>query len=516
MDLAIIQKIAQELNEMLPGGFVNKIHQPLPREIVLSIRLRGGGGRKLVLSADPKLGRIHLTDMKIPNPPRPPRFCAYLRAHFQGARLLEVCAAADDRVVTITGVRGPEGQRQELNLTLELLGRDSNILLVDRSTSLILDCLHHIPPKEAGTRVVVPGRLYTAPPLRIQTGRAAVPETLQQTGEAKPGIGTSPNGKKRLVLLATSPTDEGYPTMNEAAGAFFRPVMEAWLLEGLKRSLAAPLKARIRSLERRTEKILADERRLDALLSRQEEGELLKANLRRVRKGMDRIDVQDWSSGARRTIRLEPALDPVANMERIFRQAAKGKRGANFVRQRQQDTFEEKAALEDLLFFVEDAADVGDLERIAQDRPVKAGTQRPEPGAELPAGAGPQMFREVRSPSGRPVLVGKSGRGNDFVLRRKSRKGDLWFHVKGFAGAHVLLLQRTREPATEDDRAFAAALAVHFSKAKGAGKVEVMVADPADIRHPKGGLPGQVTVKIHKTMVSDGTIAGAVPSLTFD
>jgi len=77
MDLAILQKVALELNEILPGGFINKIHQPLPREIVLRIRVLGGGEKMLVLSSDPKLGRIHLIDLKIPNPPRPPRFCAF-------------------------------------------------------------------------------------------------------------------------------------------------------------------------------------------------------------------------------------------------------------------------------------------------------------------------------------------------------------------------------------------------------------------------------------------------------
>src|SRR5271157_5034147 len=80
MDLAVLQKVAQELNELLPGGFVNKIYQPLPREIVLRIRFRTGGEKKLMLSADPLLGRIHLTSLKIPNPPTPPSFCACLRA----------------------------------------------------------------------------------------------------------------------------------------------------------------------------------------------------------------------------------------------------------------------------------------------------------------------------------------------------------------------------------------------------------------------------------------------------
>jgi len=138
MDLNILQQVARELNELLPGGFVNKIHQPLPREIWLRIRAPRGGEQRLVLSADPQVGRLHLTGLRIPNPPSPPRFCAYLRAHFQGSRIVEVTAASDDRVVRIATIRGPKDAGQRRELILELLGRDSNIILVDGDTHRIL------------------------------------------------------------------------------------------------------------------------------------------------------------------------------------------------------------------------------------------------------------------------------------------------------------------------------------------------------------------------------------------
>ena len=145
MDLAVLQKIAIELDELLRGGFINKIHQPLPRELVLRVRTRGAGEKKLMISADPLLGRIHLTDLKIPNPPAPPRFCAFLRAHVQGARISGVRADATDRVVWIATTRGPSDAADERDLILELLGRDSNLVLVDRSSNKIMDCLHRIP-----------------------------------------------------------------------------------------------------------------------------------------------------------------------------------------------------------------------------------------------------------------------------------------------------------------------------------------------------------------------------------
>ncbi len=104
----------------------------------------------------PSIGRIHLTTLRIPNPSRPPRLCSFLRAHFQGAVITEVRAAEDDRVVTMIAERGPRHDRSERWLILELLGRDSNIILVDGSTGRIMDCLHHLPEKESGSRIVLP------------------------------------------------------------------------------------------------------------------------------------------------------------------------------------------------------------------------------------------------------------------------------------------------------------------------------------------------------------------------
>ena len=504
MDLPVLQRIAPELDELLRGGFINKIHQPLPREVLLRIRLPQGGEAKLALSADPQLGRAHLTDLRIPNPPSPPRFCSFLRAHFQGSRILKVAASSDDRVLRIEAVRGPEEARIERALILELLGRDSNIILVDRSSNRIMDCLHRIPGKEAGSRVVIAGCEYL-PPQRH--GRPVVsPSVSIGKGRFVPGIAMSADGRRYLTPAADAAHDMSFPSMNEAADAFFRPKLQSALLEGLRRALASPLKARLRSLDRRLTKIQADHDRAEKLASRAEEGELLKANLNRLKKGMDRIVVQDWETGEDRAVKLEPALEPVANMERIFRKAAKGKRGRQMVRRRFEQTLEEQRAVKDQLFFIESAKDVAELEEITTGLRPEPSQVKPRGGSERDAGRGPQsgLIREFQTRSGRVVLVGKSAAGNDYLVRRKAKRGDLWFHVKDWPGAHVLLTHRGKEPASAEDMEFAAGLAVDFSKAQGKGKVEVIIANVQDLGHPKRGIAGQVTVKNYKTILSEG------------
>jgi predicted ribosome quality control (RQC) complex YloA/Tae2 family protein len=502
MDLSALQQIARELEGLLPGGFINKIHQPLPREIVLRIRSTGGE-KKLMISADPLLGRIHLTQLKIPNPPRPLRFCAFLRAHLQGSRIIEVNAAEDDRVVKLEAVRGPADERVHRTLILELLGRDSNIILVDAKPGLIMDCLHHIPEKETGSRIVLPGVQYVPPPLR--QGKA--PASAQVVCAIAPGITDLPNGRRRLTLEASG-QDEIFASLNEAADALYGARLKSVLLEAFRREIAAPIVMRIKSLDRRLGKINEDIRRHKQLAQRQLEGELLKPNLSRIKKGMDSVEVQDWTTGETRAIALEPALDPVANMNLIFKKAAKGKRGEIAGRERSNVTLEEKLALEDLLYFVQEASDIAELEELAP-RPKQISGRQKRELAKSSTKSDSQMVRRFESPSGRTVVVGKSGAGNDYIVRKKAGKGDLWFHVKGIPGAHVLLPKSGKQPITIEDKEFAAGLAVHFSRARGKGKVEVIMADAGDLGRPKGAVPGQVTVKKFTTLLSEGILANS-------
>lgn len=101
------------------------------------------------------------------------------------------------------------------------------------------------------------------------------------------------------------------------------------------------------------------------------------------------------------------------------------------------------------------------------------------------------------------ALVGKSGKGNDLLLRTRAREGDSWFHVKDGPGAHVVLLQQEGRLAAAEDIAYAAGLAVFFSRARGKGKAEVMVSDVKNVFRSKGAAPGRVTVRVYNSMLAE-------------
>lgn len=502
MDLSVLKQIAIELDDQLRGGFINKIHQPLPREIVLRVRAAGPGERKLMLSADPQLGRVHLTKMRIPNPPRPPRFCAFLRAHLQGWVIHGIRCENSDRVLRILCARKSGESVINREFVVELLGRDSNLILLDCGSGLIMDCLHHIPVKEPAFRIVLPGQTYSLPPERTQT--ADIPTS---SASPAPGIEISEKGRPRLTISA--PTDSVFPSMNEAAEAFYEPKLRSLLLEAFRREIAAPMRTKIANLDRRTDKILGDLERLKRFSEMRHMGELIKANLGLLKKGMTSIQVNDWETSGLLTIELNPALGPVENMEALFKKSAKARRGEKIVQARLEQTKSEKKALEDSYFFIENAADIEELEKLSEEsRPSGKDIPPSRQASKTKATKShsqKEFFRKFVSPSGFTIFVGTSAKSNDMLVKNKAKKGDLWLHIKDFPGAHVLIAKAPAQVVSNDDIQYAAGLAVFFSKAKNKGKVDVILSDAGDVERPKGGFPGQVVIKKYKTISAEAS-----------
>ncbi len=111
-----------------------------------------------------------------------------------------------------------------------------------------------------------------------------------------------------------------------------------------------------------------------------------------------------------------------------------------------------------------------------------------------PLHAGPPIL-EYALPGGWVVLAGNSDQSNDHLSRKLAMPGDLWFHIRGMPGSHVVL----RVPAgTAPDRAtreLAAAIAAWHSKARGAGTVAVSCTEARNVSKPRGAPVGTVSIR---------------------
>ncbi|MEK3915334.1 NFACT family protein [Paenibacillus sp. FSL H7-0331] len=163
LDGLVVYSLVQELQACV-GGRINKVHMPSGNDIILQLRAQGSN-LKLLLSANPTYPRVHLTEKSYSNPLDAPMFCMLLRKHCESGIIESITQPGLERVIHI-GLR----QRDELGdvsiktIIIEIMGRHSNIILLDPSTDTIIDGIHHVTPAISSYRIIMPGSRYTAPP----------------------------------------------------------------------------------------------------------------------------------------------------------------------------------------------------------------------------------------------------------------------------------------------------------------------------------------------------------------
>lgn len=158
-----LKAVIQELNSCLMNGKITKIYQPLPEEIVLGIY---SGGKNYALSLNVSvLYSLHLTTTSKPNPLHAPNFCMLLRKHLIGFKVKTISMPGLERIAIIE----LEGYN-ELNdlvtyqLIIELMGKHSNIILVNQENSII-DSLKHFTTFSGSIRNILPNTPYESPEL---------------------------------------------------------------------------------------------------------------------------------------------------------------------------------------------------------------------------------------------------------------------------------------------------------------------------------------------------------------
>jgi len=160
----VMSAVKNELNEKIILGKIIKIYQPERHTVILKIR-KGSDNFQLLISAHPITGRVHLTSETKDNPLTPPLFCMVMRKHLEGGRIIAIEQKDLDRILCFS-IEGYNeiGQLTTKKLVVEIMGKHSNIVLVDPEDNTILDGIKRYTHLVSRHREILPGREYIAPP----------------------------------------------------------------------------------------------------------------------------------------------------------------------------------------------------------------------------------------------------------------------------------------------------------------------------------------------------------------
>lgn len=479
----MIKNIVEELKDELTGGIISKVQQPDEKTIVLKIFVRVAE-KKCLISTHPGFSRLHLTTGRPVNPPRPPRFCAFLRSRITNALVEEIAQVPDERIVRFTLAKRNGAEVERFVLVSELTGKSANIILTDNE-AVVLDALKHFPA--GSVRTVEPGVALDPLPAMYPVGKMKAGELIpRQAGES----------------------------WNEAADRFYSALVgeETETLE--RGELGRAIKKAFKKAERKLVNLEGDRKKAEEGLGCYKFGELLISNLRAFKRGTKEVELVDYTETppVKVTVPLDEKLSPRENADKYFKRAKKSKTGLALLKDRIPEAEREIEYLGNLLYELEAAETEEDLAMVKDE--LREGGYikevREKKAKEKKAKAeGGASVRRYTSVEGFEVLCGKSGRGNDMIVQKLARGEDIWFHAHRVPGSHVLIKVAGRgKELTRRTIEEAASLAAWHSKARGEMKVEVCYTEARNVRKPKGAKPGLVTIKDFKTVrVKPGEMA---------
>jgi predicted ribosome quality control (RQC) complex YloA/Tae2 family protein len=540
-----------ELKEKIMNGRINKIHQPYKNEIMLIIRANGKN-HKLLLSAHPSYSRVQLTNEDYENPSVPPMFCMLLRKHLEGYIIEDIRQSDLDRMI-IFEVKGRNeiGDVSYKQLIIEVMGRHSNIILVDKERNMILDSIKHISPSMNTHRTVLPGHEYVFPPQQDKRNpfEASVEDVLRaldfNSGKMDKQIvqsfsGISPLFAKEvlhraglgkqtalahsfleLISLARenriSPTltigekeifywfelehAEGeklsFPSLSELLDRFFYQKAARDRVKQQGNDLERFIRNERDKNENKIEKLkhtLDDARQADRF---QLLGELLTSNLYAVERGMNEVSVMNYydEEGGSVTIPLNSQKSPSENAQHYFSRYQKAKNAIKIVIEQIKKAEEEIIYLEQLMQQLESAS-TKDVEEIREELEEEGYLKVRKQSKKKKTNVKPSL-ENYTSSDGTHILVGKNNKQNDYLTNKAASKDDIWLHTKDIPGSHVVI--KSSDPSDQTIKE-AANIAAYFSKARESSSVPVDFTVVRQVKKPKGAKPGFVIYEGQQTV----------------
>lgn len=159
-DGIVLKSITEELKNSYINTKIEKIYQPTKDSIILTMKTNGEK-KKLLLNVSSQSPRINFTEEEFENPKTPPNFCMLLRKHLEGFKIIDFNQYEMDRILKIDVLsRDDLAFEIKKSLIIEIMGKYSNIILVETQTNRIIDSIKRVNHNMSSIREILPGLTY--------------------------------------------------------------------------------------------------------------------------------------------------------------------------------------------------------------------------------------------------------------------------------------------------------------------------------------------------------------------
>ncbi|PTF04555.1 hypothetical protein BUY45_03260 [Staphylococcus devriesei] len=542
------RKMVESL-QFLVSGRIHKINQPENDTILMVIRQQ----RKnhiLLLSIHPSFSRMHITTKKYDNPFDPPMFARVFRKHLEGGIIKNIRQIGNDRHIEIDVESKDEiGDTIYRTVILEIMGKHSNLLLVDDNYKII-EGFKHLTPNTNQYRTVMPGFKYEAPPTQnklnpfevngkealkyidFNAGKLAkqllstfegfsplitneiveryqfmTTETLpkaydevmaQMLQTVKPIFHKNhETGKEDFYFMKLEQFHDDmveYDSLHELLDRYYDARGERERVKQRANDLVRFVQQQSQKYQHKLSKLIDEYESAKNKETQQLYGELITANIYRIQQGDESVTALNYYTNEEVTIPLNPTKSPSVNAQYYYKQY-------NRMKTRERElTHQIKLTRENIDYFANieqqlEHITVDEIDDI-RDELAEQGFMKQRKNVKKKKNDKIQL-QTYLSTDGDTILVGKNNKQNDYLTKHKAQKSHLWFHTKDIPGSHVVILN---DAPSEQSIKEAAMLAGYFSKAGNSGQIPVDYTEIKNVHKPSGAKPGFVTYDNQKTL----------------
>lgn len=559
IDSLLLDAFYKENKDFFENARVQKIQQPTRREIILHLRNKSES-RKLYININPNF--YHLCFMSKKNeqrrnisiPKQPPMFCMLLRKHMEGAKILKVQKPDFERILELTFENYNElGDRIEECLSIELMGKHSNIVLYNTDNNIILGCAHNIGEEKSRERELAGGLPYIYPPKQNKRNllktrfelfekcllkssdnikktisanyfslSQAVIEEICSLKEISPEKSANQTTEKERQILfielhellsnthysytvssdykkfsCISKLDIKYSNINEMIDDYFSFHLEQSSVKSLKNLLKAKIDKELKKLKNTYSNQKKQLEKSDKLEIYKLKGNLLTANAYMLKSGEKTVSLKDFETGSLVDIELDENKTPIENAQRYFTLYNKYKKAIQIALEMSEKTKVEIDYYNQLLYDVEISTSVDELEQIkfeiVQEDEVASKKKKDE-----------TMKITKLEVDGSLVYIGKNNKQNDYLYSKISSPEDIWFHTLNTPGSHIIVKPQNYSQKFHDETILKIArLAKQYSTAKNALKAAVVYTKRKYVKRPNNTKSGFVVYKNETEIMVD-------------
>ncbi|MBQ7133921.1 MAG: NFACT family protein [Ruminococcus sp.] len=555
LDGMMLSLIKDELLLELKDAHINQIHQPSKDEIVINFRTKSGS-KKLFLSCRADCARVHFTENAPENPPTPPMLCMLLRKRLCGARLLSIRQIEFERILFFDFEATNEiGDRERLTLCIEIMGRYSNIILIDEN-GLVVDAVKRIDITMTKDRVVLPKIEYTIPQKqdKLNIVSDSIDDIVKAVENSEKSLekavlssvqGISPiicrevehkvykgstlqneltdiaqilndkNSTPTMVLKdENTPFDVAFMPVTQYGDALITRTYESYskLLDSFyyQRDMAVRMKQKSQDLhklvsnliERFSKKINIQKQELRKCEDRESlriKGDLLQANLYKISKGAMFVEVENFYEENSPILRivLDPSITPAQNAQKFYKAYAKAKTAEQMLKIQIEKAELELSYMMSVQDFLSRATSDKELTGIRLELVEQGYIKEHKNQKQKAPKALPPL--EFITSDGFTVLVGRNNKQNDQLTLKTASKVDYWFHTKNIHGSHTIVLTEGKE-ITDTAILEAARICAYHSKGRDSSQVPVDYTIVKNVSKPNGAKPGKVIYVSYNTV----------------